>query len=59
MVVHRKIQRKCRACGKRVQLFEYVGLLGGWYGSHLCPQSRTWYLKHQDVPLFRNLPEAK
>jgi len=55
MIVKQEIRRKCRACGKFQKLREYIGLTGGWYGFHNCPQLADWRAAHPDECEF-NLP---
>lgn len=46
MVIKQQWIVKCRACGKKMTIYEYVGLEGGRYGDHICKKLADYWLKH-------------
>lgn len=54
MIISKEFTAICRGCKKAVSVYEYVGLEGGRYGSHHCPQIRQLMLDH---PRIRTLIE--
>ena len=56
MIISKTILRRCAGCHRKIKLYEYVGLEGGWYGNHYCDDFLTIILKRPNAIQFRRLP---
>lgn len=54
MKISKHFKGICRGCKKTIDVYEYVGLEGGRYGDHHCPEVRQLLL---DRPRIRSVVE--
>ena len=60
MVVKTHYTALCRGCKKPIDIYEYIGLEGGLYGSHYCPELRQLLLGRPRIrKTFEKLKKEK